>query len=78
MDRLSNGWRAFKQNPGTWSLALFEVGLLVSERCFEVLTLKQYADNGDWHWFTWMIIIIYFSAFIMGVWISWIGKSVFG
>ena len=50
MDGLSNCWRAFRLSPGKWILAFIEVGLLVGERCFEVATLVQYAQNGDRYW----------------------------
>ena len=47
MNRLRNGWLAFKQSPGKWCFALFEVMLLLIERGFEVATLKQYADKKE-------------------------------
>ena len=59
MDRLGNSWQVFRLSPGKWILALFEVVLLVGERCFEVATLVQYAQNGDGWWFFWTMYILY-------------------
>ena len=61
---MDNICQEFKQSTGKWSLALFEVGLLVSERAFEVATLAQYAQNEEWIWFRLTLWSLYFPPYM--------------